>query len=337
MRRIFYSHGAIVELSWGAARRENLEAVVLRDVAQARAFVRRLADHGRGALREVAYRSGVGPDVTSLTDREVEDGLARCLVDRRLTAHVRSWPTVALPETHAVPDVALGPSPGTAEHTWVAIRLLDEEGRPLAGARYRIKLPSENWRDGTLDRDGRARFECLESGSAQLEFPEFDDSEWFAEAEAPPAPEPTPPDHFVAFRLLDEEGRPMAGARYRIKTPGGGWFEGALDGDGRARIAAINEGVCKLEFTDFSDEEWAYGEAPAVPAEPPPPDHFVAFRLLDDDGRPMAGARYRIKTPGGGWLEGALDGNGRARIEGINEGVCKLEFTDVDEADLAPA
>jgi uncharacterized protein (DUF2345 family) len=46
--------------------------------------------------------------------------------------------------------------------------------------------------------------------------------------------------------------------------------------------------------------------------------------------RPAAGRRYEITLPNGEVITGNLDAGGRARIDGIDEGTCKVEFPTVD-------
>src|SRR5262249_4558452 len=74
---------------------------------------------------------------------------------------------------------------------------------------------------------------------------------------------------------------------------------------------------------------------PAPPEEPPPPvgPAWIEIRLVDADGKPVGGERYRVITPDKKVREGHLDGQGRARIEGIVPGTCEVTFPELDEAD----
>lgn len=83
---------------------------------------------------------------------------------------------------------------------------------------------------------------------------------------------------------------------------------------------------------------------PRLPAEeeaapPPPPVEetasettFVALEMKDEDGEPMAYARYVVLLPDGSKREGRLNANGYARIDGVNPGQCKVSFPDYDES-----
>ena len=62
---------------------------------------------------------------------------------------------------------------------WIEIKLVDEDGDPVAGEDYRITLPSGDVRTGKLDKDGKAKLDGLtESGSAKVAFPGIDAREW---------------------------------------------------------------------------------------------------------------------------------------------------------------
>ncbi|HEY8211708.1 MAG TPA: carboxypeptidase-like regulatory domain-containing protein [Myxococcaceae bacterium] len=80
---------------------------------------------------------------------------------------------------------------------------------------------------------------------------------------------------------------------------------------------------------------------PEKEEEPPPPPmqeeateklDFIALEMKDEDGEPMAYARYVVELPDGGKREGRLNANGYARIDGVNPGQCKVTFPDYDES-----
>ncbi len=60
------------------------------------------------------------------------------------------------------------------------------------------------------------------------------------------------------------------------------------------------------------------------------PTSWVAIRLVDDQGNPVPYRRYRIETPEGTTREGILDDQGRARVDGIEPGTCKVTFPGLD-------
>lgn len=86
------------------------------------------------------------------------------------------------------------------------------------------------------------------------------------------------------------------------------------------------------------------GSAQAVPRrdeEPPPPSSrpqakpltWIEIALVDDREQPVAGERWRVVLPNGVVREGTLDGAGRARLDDIPHGQCKVSFPALD-ADL---
>ena len=76
--------------------------------------------------------------------------------------------------------------------------------------------------------------------------------------------------------------------------------------------------------------------APRPPARTRPPvaledlKTWVEIELVDDDGKPVANEKYLIKVPGGATESGTLDANGRARVTGLDSGMCDISFPDVD-------
>jgi hypothetical protein len=70
--------------------------------------------------------------------------------------------------------------PEVKEKTWVEIELVDEQGEPVAGEKYRILLPDGSVREGRLDGRGRARFDGLDPGTCEVGFPDRDGREWRA-------------------------------------------------------------------------------------------------------------------------------------------------------------
>lgn len=65
------------------------------------------------------------------------------------------------------------------ERTWVKIELVDSENKPVAGARYSIKVPNESEpRTGVLDSQGQAGYFDLDPGTCEVTFPDFDKDMW---------------------------------------------------------------------------------------------------------------------------------------------------------------
>jgi hypothetical protein len=74
-------------------------------------------------------------------------------------------------------------------------------------------------------------------------------------------------------------------------------------------------------------------ERPAERAAPVEEKTWIAIRLVDDQSppKPVAFRRYRIELPDGTTREGMLDGEGMARLTGIDPGACKVTFPGLDK------
>ena len=58
--------------------------------------------------------------------------------------------------------------------TWVAIELVGEDGEPIGGEAYWIKLPGGDVREGTLYASGKAYFNDLDPGDCEIRWPGLD-------------------------------------------------------------------------------------------------------------------------------------------------------------------
>jgi type VI secretion system secreted protein VgrG len=59
---------------------------------------------------------------------------------------------------------------------WVEIELVDDNGKPVSGERYEIKLPDGSVASGTTDQNGIARVEGFDPGECQISFPNQEDA-----------------------------------------------------------------------------------------------------------------------------------------------------------------
>jgi hypothetical protein len=62
--------------------------------------------------------------------------------------------------------------------TWIAIRVLDEDGNPVPNVAYSVTLPDGSIMTGSLDDQGSARFDEIDPGQCQVSFPEIHAKEW---------------------------------------------------------------------------------------------------------------------------------------------------------------
>jgi hypothetical protein len=76
------------------------------------------------------------------------------------------------------------PQPERAEEkpkkkTWIEIMLVDMEGKPVPGVRYRVTLPDGGEpQEGTLNESGQAGYYEIEPGTCKVTFPDFDAEAW---------------------------------------------------------------------------------------------------------------------------------------------------------------
>lgn len=66
-------------------------------------------------------------------------------------------------------------------------------------------------------------------------------------------------------------------------------------------------------------------------SDPPVEQTWVAFRLLDLRGEPLADVQYELTLADGSVQQGATDANGEARHDDIVRGGCVLVFPDLPE------
>jgi hypothetical protein len=78
----------------------------------------------------------------------------------------------------------------------------------------------------------------------------------------------------------------------------------------------------------------AEDQPPVAPApvkeEPKEEQHWIEIELLSEEApnEPVAGAKYIIELPDKSIIEGYLDKKGKARIEGVKPGECKVTFPE---------
>ena len=61
---------------------------------------------------------------------------------------------------------------------------------------------------------------------------------------------------WVEIILVDMEGQPVPGVKYRITPPGGAPVEGTLNQYGQAGLYQIDPGSCKITFPDLDKDAW---------------------------------------------------------------------------------
>jgi len=65
--------------------------------------------------------------------------------------------------------------------------------------------------------------------------------------------------------------------------------------------------------------------------------HWIEIELLDEAGKPVTGEPYQITLPDGTTIaDGTLDDKGRARVNNIDPGTCKITFPNLDQEAWKP-
>ena len=84
------------------------------------------------------------------------------------------------------------------------------------------------------------------------------------------------------------------------------------------------------QSTPLQDEQAAQQQPAAAET------HYIEIELLDDDGKPVANEMYLVELPDGTQRTGVTDGDGRARISGIDPGTAKVSFPNLDKSAYTP-
>jgi hypothetical protein len=63
---------------------------------------------------------------------------------------------------------------------------------------------------------------------------------------------------WLEIELVDEEGNPIPGEQYAVTLPDGAIRVGRLDAEGRARLAGLDPGTCKVSFPDLDARRWKF-------------------------------------------------------------------------------
>jgi hypothetical protein len=80
-----------------------------------------------------------------------------------------------------------------------------------------------------------------------------------------------------------------------------------------------------------AQKETAAKGTPTGVAPCPSKKCWIEIVLQDEDGKPIANEEYRIVTPDGSERAGHLDGNGYARLDGLDPGSCDVTFPKLYE------
>ena len=93
----------------------------------------------------------------------------------------------------------------------------------------------------------------------------------------------------------------------------------------------------ELKAEQVKKEEGKYGATQVTPHKPPEEDEdeaeektWIEIEMVDEEDKPVPSKKYKVTLPDDTVAEGTLDGNGFARIEGVEPGTCKVTFPKLD-------
>ena len=90
------------------------------------------------------------------------------------TESVQTVPEEVIPP----PVIAPAKQEEPKKKTWIEIMLVDMEGKPVPGVRYRITAPTGEISEGTLNEFGQTGVYQIDPGNCKVTFPELDAEAW---------------------------------------------------------------------------------------------------------------------------------------------------------------
>ena len=268
------------------------------------------------ALKGTDLRGGVEGSSHAALDQVIASSLYEAVAAGRLAFEIVSpgpWPFADVPDDRPV----LGPDDTPPDETsFVAVRLVDQTGAPLARRRFILGTPDRDERTGTTDGTGRARFDGVRPGSCSVVFDDFDVSDFREQVAQPGA------------RSELEKGPVLCDAEGAVVTVGTGDTLASLAArSGFERFETLWNAPANAKLRSRRDNPMALleGDQVAVPEKRGKTHHaatgtetkVVVFtgrltlriRLEDVLGQPRAGAPCAA-TADGATTTGATDGDG---------------------------
>lgn len=115
---------------------------------------------------------------SSTSDADLIEVLRRELDEQHGTLVILEEPALLMHppfiEKDEEPEIAEEPE----ENHWIDIRLVDEEGEPVPGVEFEIKLPDGRKRRGVTNAHGVVYFSGLEAGECEFSFIGLDQDAW---------------------------------------------------------------------------------------------------------------------------------------------------------------
>ncbi len=156
--------------------------LVFRDISHALSFLREFTSDPVqiNTLRRILARTSLG-EVDRLEETEILEQLAPLLVTGQikiLKSALRSAVSTMETAVEEPERVTEAKSAAQKKTSWIEIKLIDMDGNPIPGERYRIKLPDGSTEEGRLDSFGHAEYNNINPGTCLVTFPDLDAEAW---------------------------------------------------------------------------------------------------------------------------------------------------------------
>ena len=180
-------HGGSATLAF--AGDEHIPADVATAEAMAKGRMRKLAEGFVTAQVEMIGNAGVQPGTLLTFDKMGEklDGKYRVEKARHefgKHGYLVKFDAVRVSKKKPAPAQAAPPAqqaaPRSAQEalSWIALEVVDDQGKPIPSLRYEMITPDGRRLTGTVGADGKARIEAIKKGTCKIEFPELPDDSW---------------------------------------------------------------------------------------------------------------------------------------------------------------
>ncbi len=101
--------------------------------------------------------------------------------------------------------------------------------------------------------------------------------------------------------------------------------------------------VAKLKAEQSRTQTGKYGSPTVKPYKPPETQQekeqkrsWIEIKLVDEEDQPVPGEPYQITLPDGSVIEGTLNEEGCARVDGLDPGSCSVTFPNLDRTAWEP-